>query len=505
LPVGLRLWFESALQPFGILKMLVANQCKTNPTTEEPPLCVDLDGTLIAGDLLYESVLALLRQNFLFLFLLPLWLLRGRAHLKEQVANRVQLNAETLPYRSEVVAFLQQEKKAGRYLVLATASHIQLARRVADHLELFDEVIATEAGSNLKGAAKLAMLVQRFDHTGFDYIGDSRHDLPLWQRARKAYLVQPSRRLLKRSRACCTPAQVFHASTSRLRAAVKLLRPHQWVKNFLLFVPLVLAHEVGNWVALGDVFLGFVAYCLCASSVYIFNDLLDLQADRAHPHKKRRPVAAGLVSIPLAIGLFVGVLVSGLALTFLVHPPAFTSILLIYLIVSTAYTFYLKRQPMVDVFVLAALYSIRILAGGVAADVPVSGWLIAFSLFFFISLALVKRYAELARIALENCEKLEHRGYHIEDLGLIQSIGPASGYMAVLTMCLYINAPHVLELYREPQLLWVICFVLFFWITRVWFLARRRKLNEDPVVFATTDLCSYLAGLTVLVTLFLAT
>jgi 4-hydroxybenzoate polyprenyltransferase/phosphoserine phosphatase len=484
--------------------MHLAHQQKTK-TKAEPPLCVDLDGTLIAGDLLYESVFALLRQNFLYVFLLPFWLLRGKAHLKEQVAKRVRLDVECLPYHAEVIMFLRQEKESGRYLVLATASHVHLARRVADHLELFDEIIATDAGNNLIGHAKLAVLQQRFDHTGFDYVGDSHHDLPLWQNARRAYLVQPSRRLLKKSRSCCTPAQVFHKRQSGLRAALRLLRPHQWAKNLLLFVPLALAHQLSNWSALLDVCLGFAAFSVCASSVYILNDLLDLPADRRHPHKSARPLASGAVSIPFGIVLFLVLLVSGLALTMLVHPPAFTVILLLYLLVTTAYSFYLKRQPMVDVFVLAGLYTVRILAGGIAADVIVTGWLIAFSLFFFISLALVKRYAELARLAVEQGGKLEHRGYHIEDLGLIQSIGPASGYMAVLTLCLYINAPDVRNLYHSPQYLWTICFVMFFWITRVWFLARRRQLNEDPVIFATTDLLSYVSGLAIVVALWLAT
>lgn len=470
----------------------------------EPPLCVDLDGTLIAGDLLYESVFALLRQNWLYIFLLPLWLFRGKAYLKEQVALRVQLDAETLPYRSEVLDFLQAEKKAGRYLVLATASHMRLAQPVADHLDVFDEVIATESGSNLLGHAKLKALQKRFNGSGFDYVGDSKNDLPLWQHSRKAYLVQPSRGLLKKSQDCCDPAKVFQSKQSKLRAVFKLLRPHQWVKNLLLFVPLALAHQIDNMAALVDVVMGFIAFCLSASSVYILNDLLDLQADRRHPHKKRRPLASGAVSIPLGFTLFLGLMFTGLGMSLLIHPPAFISILLFYLIVTTAYSFYLKRQPLVDVFVLAGLYTVRILAGGIAAEVPVTGWLIAFALFFFISLALVKRYTELARAALENCEKLDHRGYHIEDLGLIQSIGPASGYMAVLTMCLYINARDVLKLYSAPHLLWGICFVVFFWITRIWFLARRRQLNEDPVLFATTDPMSYFAGIAVVVLIFLA-
>lgn len=478
---------------------------QTTTTRRQVPLCVDLDGTLIVGDLLWESLVALLRQNLLLVFLLPLWLLRGRAYFKQQIARRVQLDAALLPYRHDVVEFLRQEKEAGRYLVLATGSNILLARAVADYLDLFDEVLASDGDCNLKGQAKLEALQRRFASTGFDYVGDSRADLPLWQAAQQAYLVAPSVRLLRQAEKVCRPARIFRPKRSRLRSLVKLLRPHQWAKNLLLFVPLVLAHQITDLSALLGVVLAFVVFSLCASAVYILNDLLDLQADRRHPTKCRRPLASGAVSISRGLMLLAGLLAVSAAITLSWHSWGFIGWLGVYLMLTTAYSFHLKREPLLDVFVLAGLYTLRIVAGGAAAEVAVTGWLLAFSVFFFLSLALVKRYAELARAEGERKTGLDHRGYRVEDLALIQSVGPASGYMAVLTLCLYINHQDVLRLYHAPSWLWGICFVIFYWITRVWFLARRRQLHEDPVLFATTDATSYLCGLVVAVVLVCAT
>jgi 4-hydroxybenzoate polyprenyltransferase len=493
----------SALPNRENIMLLTAQSSQRTAIANQTPLCVDLDGTLIAGDLLWESVFALLRQNFLFVFLLPLWLCKGKACLKEQIASRVHLDPQTLPYRADVLKFLREQKEEGRYLVLATASSFRLVKPIADHLDLFDEVIASNPSRNLKGRAKLEQLQTRFEETGFDYIGDSPADIPIWQNSQAAYVVQPSRRLLKQIHVHCVPKHVFRTPEKTLRPLVKLMRPHQWVKNLLLFVPLILAHQFLNFGSWALVSLGFAAFCLSASAVYVLNDLLDLQADRQHPNKRRRPLASGAISIPTGMVLFVGLFLGGFTLA-LIHSWQFAGVLALYLVVTTAYSFYLKKKPIMDVFVLAGLYTLRILAGGIAAGVLVTGWLMAFSIFFFISLALVKRYSELARLASENHDQMDHRGYLIEDLGMIQSVGPASGYMAVLTMCLYINAHDVLKLYSDPQLLWVICLVLFYWITRIWFLARRRKLHEDPVVFAATDPVSYFSGAIILAALWFA-
>jgi len=470
---------------------------------DEPPLCVDLDGTLIASDLLWESLLALLRQRPWLLVLVPLWLLRGKANLKEQLAVRVRLSPEALPYREEVLEFLRREKTAGRRLVLATASNQRFAQAVAAHLGLFDDVLASDATNNLKAERKLTAVRERCG-AHFDYVGDSAADLPLWAAARRAYLVGPSRRLLQKAEARCTPRPIAVQAASPLRAVVRLLRPHQWTKNLLLLVPLVGAHLLTDWPRLLAAGIAIVVFSLCASAVYVLNDLTDLEADRRHATKRRRPLASGALSIQIGLCLFVFLLAIGFGMSFLWLPLKFTGLLGIYLVLTTAYSVHLKREPIVDIFVLAALYTLRIVGGGLATVVPVSGWLMMFSIFFFLSLALAKRYAELSRAAAEHTDRLPRRGYLVEDLGLIMSIGPASGFMAVLTLCLYINAQDVLRLYHTPKLLWLIAVILFYWITRVWFLARRRVLNEDPVIFAIKDPISYLAGAGMLGLLLLA-
>jgi 4-hydroxybenzoate polyprenyltransferase/phosphoserine phosphatase len=485
--------------------MLATHEDGTLPATKSTPLCVDLDGTLINGDLLHEASVALLRHDPLRAALLPVWLLRGKAYLKERLAEHVTLDAAALPYRTEVVEYLRREAENGRRIVLATASHARFAKAVAAHLGFFSEVIATENGRNLKGEEKRAELTRRFGEGGYDYVGDSKADLPVWEGAREALVVSPSKKLLEQAERRRPAAKVFQTEKrSKLKAAAKLMRPHQWAKNVLLFVPLILAHQ---WFDLGrilSVLLAFVSFSLSASAVYVLNDLLDLEADRKHPTKRNRPLAAGRLSIPHGIALFGALLTAGITIPLCFLSWTFVGMLAGYLVLTTAYSVHLKREPILDVFVLAGLYTHRILSGGIAANVLVSGWLLAFAVFFFLSLALAKRYAELARASTEDRSTLDRRGYIVEDLGLIQALGPTTGYMAVLTFCLYINASDILGLYRTPTLLWGICLVLFYWITRVWFLARRRLLHEDPVIFATRDRVSYLCGGVVVAFLILA-
>jgi 4-hydroxybenzoate polyprenyltransferase/phosphoserine phosphatase len=467
-----------------------------------PPLCVDLDGTLIAGDLLWESVIALMRTAPWLLLLLPVWLCRGKAYLKDQLARRVSLDPAALPYRAEVLDLLRREKEAGRMLVLATASHERLAQAVADHLGLFDVVLASRADRNLRGDRKRQALEDLFGTGGFDYVGDSTADLPVWAGARQAYVVSPSQRLREQARAHGAPVEIAAARPCRFHACLKLLRPHQWAKNLLVFVPLLGAHRLGDWAALLDAGLAFVAFCLCASAIYAVNDLADLEADRKHVRKRRRPLASGAVSIPAGLALAAALLAGSFALAVAALPLVFTAILAGYLAITTWYSFQLKRLPVIDVFALAGLYTIRIIAGGLACSIPVTGWLLGFSTFFFISLALAKRYAELSRMA--SGTRMHGRGYQAEDVALIRSIGPATGYVAILTLCLYANAQETLRLYSSPNLLWVACFVLCFWITRVWFLAQRQQLDEDPVVFAIKDGPSYVCGAVIAVVLVLA-
>jgi 4-hydroxybenzoate polyprenyltransferase/phosphoserine phosphatase len=452
------------------------------------PLCVDLDGTLIATDTLWESVLLLLRHNFLLGFLLPLWLIKGKAYLKHQIAQQITLDVATLPYRENVLAFLQREKDAGRLLVLATAAHQTIAQAVASHLKLFDHVIASDAHTNMKGTTKRDALKQRFGI--FDYIGDSRADLPILQAADEAFFLgTPSASLRKQ-------CKVFSVPKTNWLVWLKVLRPHQWVKNVLIFLPLFLAHEILDLDKLGDSFLAFIVFSLAASAGYVLNDLLDLQADRAHSSKKHRPFAAGLVPIQYGLPIFV-VLIS---LSFLISlsslPLFFSGIVGLYLLLTITYSFYIKHKLIIDVFVLASLYTLRILAGCIATTIPPSSWLLAFSMFIFISLAFLKRYIEL--LQQYDQKVLKNRSYEVGDIDLIATVGMTSGYLAILVFALYINTDKVAMLYHSPEILWMICPILLYWITRVWFLAKRRRVLDDPLQFALSDKISWLVLVCVL-------
>jgi len=447
----------------------------------EKPLCVDLDGTLIATDSLWESVFLLLRTNFWQSFLLPFWLLKGKVYFKHQIAQHVTLDAAVLPYRDNVLAFLQREKDNGRILILATAAHQKIAQAVAEHLKLFDEVIASDVHTNMKGATKRDALTQRFGI--YDYIGDSRADLPILQAADEAFLVASTPALVKQ--VPCPPERVFSVPKVTWIIWLTALRPHQWSKNMLLFLPLVLSHEILIFAKLGNATLAFITFSLCASSGYILNDLLDLAADRAHPSKKHRPFAAGLIPIRYGFPLFAALVSASFFISFWWLPLSFTGMLALYLLLTISYSFYLKQKHIVDVIVLAGLYTHRILAGGVAVTVPSSSWLLAFSMFIFLSLAFLKRYVELLQLA--DNEVIKNRGYEVDDIDMIASMGPTSGYLAVLVFALYASSETVRLLYSSPFILWLICPILLYWITRVWFLAHRRQMLDDPVEFALTD------------------
>jgi 4-hydroxybenzoate polyprenyltransferase/phosphoserine phosphatase len=468
-------------------------------------VCVDLDGTLIKTDTLWESLLLLARSRPWELFLVVVWLWRGKAHLKRQLAERVVPEAALLPYRPAVLESLYDLKDAGDRLVLATAADERVARRVADHLDLFDEVIASDGETNRAGASKLFAIQRLAGPAAFDYWGDSLADLPLWQAAEQAYLVDAKQRVCQAVRAVCSPRRIDCARRSRAGALVSALRPHQWVKNLLVLLPLFLAHEWNQWAKLALAMAALIAFSSVASAIYIVNDLLDIEADRRHPSKRRRPFAAGDLSVPAGLLAACGAGVVGMAIALGCVSLPFAGWLAVYLVATTAYSLYLKKQLLVDVMLLAGLYTLRIAAGAAAVDVPLSPWLLAFSMFFFLSLALGKRYVELARVAARTLGDgdlrslsatcmaagqeavLPGRGYCADDARLLETIGPTSGYLAVLVFCLYIDSNVVGALYRNPTLLWWICPVLLYWITRFWLLARRRQVTDDPVVFALRD------------------
>lgn len=460
-----------------------------------PPLVVDLDGTLLRSDVLIESGFAFIRQQP-FRALAPLaWLAGGKANLKARLASEVSLDAATLPYDSSVVAFLEQEKANGRTLVLATASHQRYAEEISAHLGLFDRVLATNGDMNLSARTKRDILIREYGERGFDYLGNSSDDLVVWAAARKAFLANPEFGIEAKATRLGNVAQVIRSTRTPWRTWMKQLRLHQWMKNMLVFVPLLASHKITQPDLLANGFLAFIFFGLCASSVYLLNDLLDLEDDRQHPTKRNRPLASGAAPIKVALLLCPLLLLAAFGGSAMLLPWKFTLALAAYYALTLAYSLVLKRVMTVDVITLAMLYTVRIVAGTFAFDVQLTFWMLAFSMFLFLSLALVKRYAELRESHSQGKTELTRgRGYYPGDLQMISSLGAASGYLAVMVLALYIQDQSTLALYRHPQVIWLACPLLLYWVTRTWMIAHRGWMHDDPVVFAMKDRNSLLLG-----------
>ena len=480
-----------------------------------PALCVDLDGTLIRSDLLLESLLLLLKRNPLYLFATFFWLFKGgKALLKEEIAARVTLNPAALPYNNPLIDWIQSERASGREVWLCTAANERLATVVAQHVKLFDGVIASDAKHNLAGQHKADQLVERFGRGEFDYCGNERRDMAIWRCARNAIVVNGSAALEREARAEVTVAKVFpagdpsgaSASSGRshtLRAIVRALRPHQWAKNVLVLVPLFAAHRMSDLQSVACALAALVAFCLTASSVYLVNDMLDLEADRGHPRKSKRPFASGDLSI--ATGLMLAPLLLATAAAIAAFLPGkFQLCLAAYYLLTFGYSIKLKRMLLVDAVTLAGLYTLRIIAGAGAATVALSFWLLLFSVFLFLSLAFVKRYAELDSLRRQQKLQALGRGYHVEDLAVLQSFGTASGYLSVLVLALYINSPEIQPLYSRPKAVWMLCVLLLYWISRVWMTAHRGGMHDDPVVYALRDRISLGIGVVAAITIAVA-
>lgn len=468
------------------------------------PLCVDLDGTLVATDTTVEGLLEVLKAAPWRLFALVAMLMSGRPALKRYVASKARIDASTLPYRKEVLTEIRRARDEGRHVLLVTASDQSTADAVANHLGLVDEAVGTHTDTNLKASRKAEYLVSRFGAGGFSYIGDSSADLPVWKAAGEAIMVAPSPSTRRRAEQAVSRSRVLVERPNKLRAAIKELRPHQWAKNVLLFVPLYFAHQYTNPRLVFTAVMAFFAFSFAASSIYVLNDLVDLPADRMHRSKRNRPLAAGSLSIADGIALsFFSLIVSiGLALAFV--SLKFLWVVFGYVVLTTAYSFFLKQRMIVDVLTLASLFTYRVMAGGVAVSVPLSEWLLAFSIFFFTSLAFVKRYSELIQIKADGRRSIKGRNYRPADMPIIVAAGLASGFLAVLVFALYINSPTIMSYYPRYQVLWGICLVLVYWIMRIWFLAARDEMHDDPVLFAVKDRISILAGVLVVLCLFVA-
>lgn len=471
---------------------------------DSQPLVVDLDGTLVQTDMLHETSLRVLRDSPWDLLRLSLWLPQGKAVVKQNLAARARFDPQHLPYNEPLLQWLREQKAAGRKLVLCTASDDVVAQSVAGHLGIFDEVMASDGSQNLGGKVKAAALVERYGEHGYDYVGNSTTDLPVWRHARRAVVVNAPAALALKAAGICEVEKVFPRLPTSLAVWRRVLRVHQWMKNLLLFIPVLAAHEFANTQLWGSLLLAFVSFSLCASSVYIFNDLLDLESDRAHPRKRGRPFAAG--HVPVWHGLVLSVLLLAASYGIATYVgTAFLRWLGFYFVLTCAYSWILKRVILVDCLALAMLYTVRIVAGAAAAGLTLSFWLLAFAVFLFLSLAFVKRYAELEVQVLGGKTKVHGRGYYTSDAPLVQTLGVTAGYGAVLVLALYLNSDSVLRLYATPELMWAAVPVLLFWISWMWMQAHRGQMHDDPLVFAVKDKASLVAGVVFTVVLALGT
>ena len=496
----------------GSIHLSAMENGEAAPISSTLPLCVDLDGTLVKTDTLVDSVLILARQNPRAILSIPAWLLQGKAAFKRHVTQSVAIDVVNLPFNKPLLEFLTAEHNAGRPIYLATAADRTLADRIAEQIPIFAGVLASDGSHNLAGGNKLQAFRDQFGDD-FSYIGNARPDLPILSVCRKPMVANPVPALLSGLKAAhIVPAHIFRDQQPPLKAWLKAIRLHQWAKNTLIFLPLLLAHSWNGSSALGSILgavVAFFAFGLCASATYIVNDLLDIEADRRHHSKRNRPFAAGNLSAISGVGVACLFLALSIALAWSlpwfvarVGPPVYAphgllKWLFVYGITTTAYSFVLKRIVLVDVLVLSGLYTVRIFAGASASDTPVTNWLGGFSIFFFLSLAFIKRFAELESLRQRDQIPTNGRGYLLGDIEQLRSFGTSAGYAAIVGLLLYISQLDT-NLYHHPGRLWFLLPVLLLWVNQLWLLASRGQLDEDPVVYAITDKRSLLLGFLVM-------
>ncbi len=461
---------------------------------EEKCLFVDLDGTLIKSDLLFECLVPIIKNYFYAIFLAPFWLLKGKAYLKDKFSDLVSINPEILPYNNNVLEYIRKEKENGSKIILATASNIKLAKSISDYLGIFDDVIASSKEENLKGKNKLNKIKLYIKNNNinkeFSYLGDSEADVKIFNETNIPIVVGNKNVFNKIKSKNDKTTFVDGENDFSLKKFFKMIRTYQWVKNFLIFLPLILAHKFLDVNLLLKALVAFFSFSFLASSVYIINDIMDVESDRIHPSKKNRPIASGAVKISSALKVaFILMPLSFIISIFL--GKEFLFVLLTYFITTSCYSFYLKKIMLVDILILSLLYTVRIFAGGVALNIYLSPWLFMFSLFFFFSLACAKRYSELYAVRNNLQDEIKGRGYQAQDLEQIQIFGSSSGYIAILIFALYIQSDISMKLYKTPSFFWALCPIMLYWISRVWLLSHRGQMTQDPIIFALKDKVSY--------------
>lgn len=462
-----------------------------------PVLVVDLDGTLLRSDILVESFWAAFGRDWRSPFRTLMALFSGRAALRRHLAQAGSLDATTLPYDRAVIAYIDAWRADGGRTALVTQSNQAFADQVAAHLGLFDEVHSFEADVILKGVTKANYLAAHFSSTGFAYMGDATEDMNMWQRAKMATTVNAPQMDKNRAGQLGLEVKNLENKPRLLLPYFRALRPHQWLKNILVFLPILTAHNLNVMVLTKGIF-AFIAFSLIASSVYVLNDLLDLASDRVHPRKRLRPFASGSVPITHGTWMAFGLLVLGAGIAVMMG-WRFALVMMVYYGLTTAYSFSLKRLIVIDICVLAGLYTLRIIAGGVASGMLISMWLLAFSIFFFLSLAAVKRQAELIDAAQRGKLVATGRGYQVADVPIVSMIALCAGYVSVLVMALYVNSPVVRDLYPQPRALGGICGILLYWVTYMVMITHRGAMHDDPLVYAAKDRTSQVCAVIIVI------
>lgn len=466
------------------------------------PLIIDLNGTLIKTDILLECALLYIKRNPFNIFHIIKWLGCGIYTLKYKLSEKIRIDIKNLPYDKTLVNELKKEVEKNREIVLATASSSVYAFEISDHLKLFNAVLANDNNTNLKGKIRLEKLVKQYGESGFDYIGSSESDLLIFDHSRKSKLITNNKKIIKKALKR-TNVLICERPNTRSIEYLKAIRIHQWSKNLLLFVPIMLSQNLTNIQMIARCFFGFLAFCLCASATYVINDLFDLDSDRKHPSKKRRVFAAGDISILRGLVLAFVLTLSGMLISASLQNNFFLYVI-VYLVLTVSYSFLLKKHTIIDVLTLTGLYTIRIFAGASLIGIKVSFWLSAFSVFLFFGLSLIKRCAELITIKKTGGNEISGRAYIYEDLNTLKSMGISSSFISIVVFALYINSSEVLLLYPKPEMLWLICPALLYWINRLWLKTGREEMNDDPVIFSLKDTVSRIIFMIILIIISIA-
>jgi 4-hydroxybenzoate polyprenyltransferase len=468
----------------------------TNQHSHSIPLCIDLDGSLINTDIIFESMAVAIRHLSSLKALL--WLTKGKAQFKEKLAGEIIPNPTFLPYNEAVLNYLKEQKSSGRYLVLATACNKKIALSVSQHLGLFDEVIASDSKKNLRGTAKAKALIERFGDRGFSYLGNDRTDLEVWKAAQTGVLVNTNNSVAARAESLVELEANLSQPQNKIKAILLALRPHHWLKNLLVFVPIILSSAFSDFEAWIQTCIVFGSLCATASGIYLINDIFDIEADRQHSSKRYRPIACGTFSIKRAFVLVLTMLLIGFFLS------AITSTFILvftYAVIGIAYSAYLKKQPLLDIFTLAGFYTIRLFIGGVASGYLVSLWLLAYSVFLFLSLAIVKRLTEIRQLSISSKDRLVGRGYLREDSNILQTMGVGSSFVSAVVLALYVQSDVAAKAYAHPEILWGIVPMSLFWQCRMWLSSSRGNMHDDPIVFAVKDRITWAIGIVLILIL----